>query len=158
MEDQKSPSVVGSEQQPASEGAQVSDTVESRWEAELPTLDTVSPTTTPTPTPTPVGTAGELSSRQQTLSEAPLVDLALASVREQSSVAASVPPDEELVALRAELISLRETVAGIGSVSARVIRARGEDVLDRTRAAIKARPIRAIAWAMLGGFLIGAIR
>jgi ElaB/YqjD/DUF883 family membrane-anchored ribosome-binding protein len=87
-----------------------------------------------------------------------LVDIALASVRERTDIAASVTPDEELAALRAEVNRLSESVAEIGSASVRILRARSEDMLEDARDRIKAQPVRAVALAMLAGFLFGAVR
>lgn len=89
--------------------------------------------------------------------DAPLVDLALASVRDHDRVSASVSPDEELEALRAEVSRLRESVAEIGSASARVLRARSEGLVDDARARIREHPFGAVACALIVGFLFGRI-
>ncbi|MDR6820861.1 ElaB/YqjD/DUF883 family membrane-anchored ribosome-binding protein [Neorhizobium sp. 2083] len=87
-----------------------------------------------------------------------MVDIALASVREHTDMSASVTSDEELAALRAEVNRLSENVVEIGSASVRVLRARGEDMLEDARDRIKAQPVKAVALAVLAGFLFGAVR
>ncbi|XAZ26008.1 hypothetical protein LVY75_35070 (plasmid) [Sinorhizobium sp. B11] len=89
--------------------------------------------------------------------DAPLVDLALASVRDHDRVSASVSPDEELEALRAEVSRLRESVAEIGSASARVLRARSEGLVDDARARIRRHPFGAVGCALIVAYLFGRI-
>jgi ElaB/YqjD/DUF883 family membrane-anchored ribosome-binding protein len=154
MAQSKPPAVVALEKERAGQQAQNSDALGAGLEATSPASDPVSPTVTSMPTGNPVQPTVD----QEAATEAPLVDIALASVREHTDVAASVSPDEELAALRAEVNRLTESATEIGSASVRVLRARSEEMLEDARARIKARPIRAVAWAMLGGFLFGAIR
>lgn len=111
-----------------------------------------------TKTSIPTGNSALPSVDDKAADEAPLVDIALASVRERTDVALSVAPEEELAAIRAEVYRLSENVAEIGSASVRVLRATSENVLEDARARIKTRPLRAVAWAMLAGFLFGAVR
>ena len=111
-----------------------------------------------TKTSIPTGSAVQPSIDDKAADEAPLVDIALASVREHKDAVLSVAPDEELAALRAEVSRLGENVAEIGPASVRVLRAKSGDVLEEARARIKTRPLRAVAWAMLAGFLFGAVR
>lgn|GEM_PF-3349958 len=67
-------------------------------------------------------------------------------------MSASVSPDEELEALRAEVRRLRESVAEIGSASARVLRARSEGLVDDARARIRVHPFGAVACTLIVGF------
>ena len=87
-----------------------------------------------------------------------MVDIALASVQEHTGVTSSVSSDEELAALRAEVNRLAESAAENGSASVRVFRAKSEDVLEDARTRIREQPLRALALALLAGFLFGAVR
>jgi hypothetical protein len=154
MKTSKSPAVIALKQERAGQQAQNSDALEAGLEATFPASDPVSSTVTSIPT----GAALPPSPDQEAATEAPLVDIALASVRERTDIAASVTPDEELAALRAEVNRLSESVAEIGSASVRILRARSEDMLEDARDRIRAQPLRAVALAMLAGFLFGAVR
>lgn len=90
--------------------------------------------------------------------QAPLVDVALASVRNQTGSGASAAPAEELAAMRAELNRLSESMTEIGSASVRVLQATREDIVEELRGCIKARPVRSIVLGLLAGFLFGATR
>jgi hypothetical protein len=154
MSTSKSPAVIALQQERAGQQAQNSDALEAGLEATFPASDPVSSTVTSIPT----GASLPPSADQEAATEAPLVDIALASVRERTDIAASVTPDEELAALRAEVNRLSESVAEIGSASVRILRARSEDMLEDARDRIKAQPVRAVALAVLAGFLFGAVR
>jgi hypothetical protein len=154
MDTSKSPAVIALEQERAGQKAQNSDALEAGLEATFPASDPVSSTVTSIPT----GAALPPSADQVAANETPLVDIALASVREHKDIAASVSPEEELAALRSEVNRLSESVAEIGSASVRILRARSEDMLEDARDRIKAQPVRAVAVAMLAGFLFGAVR
>ncbi|WP_092774035.1 DUF883 family protein, partial [Agrobacterium fabrum] len=154
MNTPKSPAVTAFEQERARQEIQNLDDLDVGLEATFPASDPVSSTATSIPT----GAASAPSTDQEVASEAPLVDIALASVREHTDIAASVTPDEELAALRAEVNRLSENVAEIGSASVRVLRSRGDDMLDDARDRIKAQPLRAVALAVLAGFLFGTVR
>ena len=154
MNTSKSPAVVALEQERAGQQSQNPYTLIAGLEGTFPASDPVSSTMSSIPT----GAALPPSTDQEAASDAPLVDIALASVREHTDGAASTTPDEELAALRAEVHRLSESVAEIGSASVRVLRARSEDVLGHARDRIKAQPVRAVALAMLAVFLFGAVR
>lgn len=149
----KSPAVIALKQERAGKNVQTSDALEAGLEGTFPASDPVSSTVTSIP----IGAALPPSTDQEAATEAPLVDIALASVRKHTDLAASTTPDEELAALRTEVNKLRESVAEIGSASVRVLRARSEDMLEDARDRIKAQPVRAVAVAMLFGFLFGAV-
>ena len=130
-------------------------TLEEGVEATFPASDPVS-FTSPS---IPMGNAApEPSPGPRMETKAPLVDIALASVRDHKDLGCSVSPDEELAALRAEVSRLSEMLAEIGSASVRVVRARSEDGLEDARAWIRVRPLRAVAGALVAGYLLGAVR
>jgi ElaB/YqjD/DUF883 family membrane-anchored ribosome-binding protein len=152
MNTSKSPAPIALEQERTGKESQNIDALIAAVEGTSPASDPVSSTIPSIPTG-----AASLNDREAA-NEAPLVDIALASVREHTDVAASTTPDEELAALRAEVNRLSESVAEIGSAAVRVLRARSDDMLEETRDCIKAQPLRAIALAMLAGFLFSAVR
>ncbi|CAN7620763.1 hypothetical protein [Neorhizobium sp. LjRoot104] len=154
MNTSKSPAVVALEKERAGQQAQNSDALEAGLEGTFPASDPVSSTVTSIP----AGTTVPPSADKEAAIEAPLVDIALANIREHTDIAASVTPDEELAALRAEVNRLSESVAEIGSASVRILRAKSEGMLEDARARISAQPVRAVALAMLAGFLFGAVR
>jgi ElaB/YqjD/DUF883 family membrane-anchored ribosome-binding protein len=154
MNTSKSPAVAAFEQERARQEAQNSDALDVGIESTFPASDPVASPVTSIPT----GAALPPSTDQEAATEAPLVDIALESVRERNDICASVTPDEELAALRAEVNRLSETIAEIGSASVRVLRARGGDMLEDARDHIKAQPAKAVALAVLAGFLFGAVR
>jgi ElaB/YqjD/DUF883 family membrane-anchored ribosome-binding protein len=153
MVQSKSPAVVALEQERASQQAQDFDSLEAGLEATFPS-DPASSTITSIPT----GNVVPASADQDAGTDAPLVDAALASVREHEDSASSVLPDEEMAALRVDLKRLRENVAELGPASVRLLRARREDVLDDARARIRNQPLKAVGFAMLAGFLLGTVR
>lgn len=155
MVEQKSPAVIAFEPDRTRKARRRSSSApEAGLEATLPASDPVSSTSTSILT----GAVPASSPDQNMATKAPLVDIALASVRGHKDLGSSLSPDEELAALRAEVSRLSDMVAEIGSASVRVVRARSEDVLEDARAQIRARPIRTAAGAMLTGFLLGAVR
>jgi len=121
----KSPAVIALEQERAGQQAQNSDALEAGLEATFPASDPVSSTVTAIP----IGAAVPPSADQEAATEAPFVDIALASIREHADSAASAAPDEELAALRAEVNRVSESVAEIRSASVRILRAGSEDML-----------------------------
>ncbi|OAE36370.1 MULTISPECIES: hypothetical protein [Agrobacterium] len=90
--------------------------------------------------------------------DAPLVDVALASVRSQTASAASPTPTEELAAIRAEFHRLSDNVTEIGSASVRVLRAESQGIAEGLRVRIRAQPARAMLLGLLAGFIFGATR
>ncbi|MFF2322842.1 hypothetical protein ACFVTJ_17475 [Agrobacterium sp. NPDC058088] len=90
--------------------------------------------------------------------EAPLVDIALASVRNQTGSAASSTPAEELAAMRAEFNRLSDSVTEMGSASVRVLRAGSENMVEDLRVRIRAQPAGAILLGLLAGYIFGAKR
>ena len=149
----KSPAVIAPEQEQA--GQRRKDALEGELKATFPASDPVSETIASTTGSDVLGPSGN----REAAEEEPLVDIALARVRDRSdAVAASVLPDEELAALQAEVSKLKESVAEIGSGSIRVLRARSEDVVEDARARIRVRPLQTVAYAMLAGFVLGIVR
>jgi ElaB/YqjD/DUF883 family membrane-anchored ribosome-binding protein len=154
MVDPTSPAVVALEQERAGRQIDNPDALQAGFEGAFPASDPVSSTITSIPP----GSVTPFSAEPGTTAEAPLVDIALASVQEHRGVTSSVSPDEELAALRAEVNRLAENAAEIGSASVRVLRAKSEDVLEDARTRIREQPLRALALALVAGFLFGAVR
>ena len=99
----KFPTVVASEPERAGRQGEGDDAFDVGLEARVQASDPFSSTTTSIPT----GDAAALPSRQVNATDAPLVDMALASVRENTDTEASVSPEQELQALRAAVTRLR---------------------------------------------------
>ena len=154
MKPTKSPAVVSLEQEKAAQSqTRRNDEVEVGLEDTFPASDPVSATST----------ASASSSRRAAGStgvDAPLVDEALASVRDQSGAdyETSVAPDDEIRALRSEISDLNARLAEIGSASVRVAKAQTSDLVDNGRRRIQANPMRAVGLAALAGYVWGLIR
>lgn len=155
MSQSKSPAVTALEQEQSKQRRRGENELDAGLKATFPASDPVSATFTSVPA------SGQAPKRPRPGGEvdAPLVDIALASVHGSgNSGLSSLSPDEELAALRAELARINESVAEIGSASLRILGARGEDLIKDARERIRTRPIPAIGYALLAGFVYGIIR
>ncbi|EUB98303.1 hypothetical protein PMI07_006617 [Rhizobium sp. CF080] len=113
----------------------------------------------PAAAPEPASFDSAALSVADTQSDAPLVDLALASIGERPfRVGASTSPAEEISALRAEVGRLSESAAEIGSASLRIATAQAANLLEDARGRISDRPLAAVGVAALTGFILGLIR
>lgn len=89
--------------------------------------------------------------------EAPLVDVALAGIKEQDALIYSSPaPDEELAAIRGEMTRLHESVTEVLAASARVAVAKKQAAMDNAMNFLKTHPLKTLALGLLAGFVLGS--
>lgn len=84
---------------------------------------------------------------------APLVDQALEATRTQHDETGFA--ENELAALKDELLSLEARVEAFGVTMSDAAIKRAEDYSDRTRATIRRQPLQCIALGLTVGFILG---
>jgi hypothetical protein len=155
MEPSKSPAVGALIQDQARQSNERESDLEIGLNDTFPASDPVSATTTSIPT----GTAPARSDAVDA-SDAPLVDKALAAMREpeRNDGFPLTSSQEELEALKAEVARLRESAAEIGSAAVRVAKTQASDFVVDIREHIRRKPLPAVGIATVIGFLWGMTR
>ncbi len=156
MTPSKSPAFEALGQEKARQSEKPQSELDVALEDTFPASDPVSATTTSTPT----GTVPSSSSGADKRSDAPLVDQALASMREleETDEVPILSAQEELAALKVEVARLRVSASEIGSATVRVAKAQTSEVIEGIEKRIRAEPFPAVGIAALIGFIWGIMR
>jgi hypothetical protein len=156
MEHSKSPAVEAFIQEQTRQSNERGSDLEIGLKDTFPASDPVSATITSIPT----GTAPAPSQDAIDALDAPLVDKALAAMREPERIDGFplTSSQEELEALKAEVARLRESAAEIGSATVRVAKAQASDFVVDIREHIRRKPLPTVGIAAVIGFLWGMTR